>query len=50
MNTDDKEKAVKPAYESVSCDVVDVEMLGVLCESSSEGLTGGLTLYSGSEL
>ena len=46
-----KDKAVKPAYESVSCSVVEVEPQGVLCASNSGGeYTGGLSSYSGSSL
>ena len=46
-----KEKAVKPAYESVTCSVVEVETQGVLCASNSGGeITGGLNAYNGSEL
>lgn len=45
-------KTVKPAYESVSCSVTEIEMQGVLCASNSEsgGLFGGLGPYSGSAL
>ena len=46
-----KEKTVKPAYESVACSVVEVEPQGVLCASNNGGeITGGLNAYNGSEL
>ena len=45
------EKAVKPAYESVSCSVTEVETQGVLCVSSIGGsLNGGLNSYNGGAL
>ena len=44
--------AVKQAYESISCSLIEVEPQGVLCASNvDEGsLTGGLNLYTGSAL
>ena len=53
MNSiNNKEQAVKPAYESMTCGVVEVETQGVLCASNNGGgsLLGGLDPYSGSAL
>ena len=53
MNSFNKnEEAVKPAYESVTCSVVEVETQGVLCASNNGGgsLFGGLDPYSGRAL
>ena len=51
MNSiNNKKEAVKPAYESMICSVVEVETQGVLCASYDEELTGGLNSYSGSAL
>lgn len=46
------EKAVKLAYESMTCSVVEVEVQGVLCASNNDngGLYGGLNQYTGSAL
>lgn len=49
----EKEKAEKPAYETLACKLVEVETQGVLCASnngSDGGLFGGLGPYSGSAL
>lgn len=47
-------KAVKPAYESLSCNLLEIEPQGVLCGSNSghsDGdLFGGLGPYRGSAL
>ena len=43
MNSiNNKEQAVKPAYESMTCGVVEVETQGVLCGSAAQ--TDGLTI------
>ena len=44
--------AGKPAYESLTCGVLEVETQGVLCASDSDdgSLIGGLTAYIGSML
>lgn len=48
----EKEKAEKPAYETLACKLVEVETQGVLCASNNDGgsLFGGLGPYSGSAL
>lgn len=51
MNSiNNKVEAVKPAYERVTCSVVEVETQGVLCASNNVELTGGLDSYNGSAL
>lgn len=52
MNSINKEKAVKPAYEDLTCSLTEVETQGVLCvsDSGSGSLFGGLGPYTGSAL
>ena len=51
-SADNNGKFVKPAYESLTCGILEVETQGVLCASNSDegSLTGGLNLYNGSAL
>ena len=48
----EKEEAVKPAYEKVSCHLTEVETQGLFCvsDSGSGSLFGGLGPYTGSAL
>ena len=48
------ENVLKQEYESVSCNVIEIKLQGVLCASNEDvdggGLYGGLGPYSGSAL
>ena len=47
-----KEEAVKPAYESMTCLVIEVDTQGVICASNDDegDHFGRLDPYNGSEL